>query len=117
MSGSDRRVVLRRAAIVSLLVALTGVVLGLAFAGSTTHLATGVRIAGVDVGGLTPGAATSRLEAHWRRIENVPVAFSVGARTWRLSARQLGVRPDWRAAVDTVRRQGAGFAPLRGFRR
>jgi vancomycin resistance protein YoaR len=113
----SQRVLLRRTAIVAILVALTGVVLGLAFAGSTTHLAAGVRIAGVDVGGLTPGAATSRLEANWRRVENVPVAFSVGAHTWRLSANQLGVRPDWRAAVDTVRRQGAGFAPLRGFKR
>ncbi|TML66307.1 MAG: hypothetical protein E6G13_13900, partial [Actinobacteria bacterium] len=113
----SQRVLLRRTAIVAILVALTGVVLGLAFAGSTTHLAAGVHIAGVDVGGLTPGAATSRLESNWRRVENVPVAFSVGARTWRLSANQLGVRPDWRAAVNTVRRQGAGFAPFRGFKR
>ncbi|MFL5965725.1 MAG: VanW family protein [Gaiellaceae bacterium] len=117
MSGSDRRVVLRRAAIVSLLVALTGAVLGLAFAGSTTHLAAGIRIAGVDVGGMTPRAATARLEARWEELDHVPIRFTIGDQSWRLSASQLGVRPNWRAAVDSVRRQGGGFAPLRGFRR
>src|SRR3954467_4103694 len=117
MSGSDRRGGLRRAAIVSLLVALTGAVLGLAFAGSTTHLAAGIRIAGVDVGGMTPRAATARLEARWEELDHVPIRFTIGDQSWRLSASQLGVRPNWRAAVDSVRRQGGGFAPLRGFRR
>jgi vancomycin resistance protein YoaR len=45
------------------------------------------------------------------------VTFRVGSRTWRLEPRHLGVRVDWGAAVDAVRRQGNGFGPLRGFRR
>ena len=116
-SRSPRLVFLRRAAIVVALVVLSGVVLGIAFAGSPARLASGVRIAGVDVGGLTPGAAKGLLREKWRAREHVPVSFRVGGRVWRLSASQLGVRPDWGAAVDDARRQGEGFGPLRGFRR
>ena len=99
------------------LVVLSGAVLGIAFAGSPEHLASGVRIAGVDVGGLTPGAAKSLLRQKWEAVERVPVTFQAGGRSWRFSASQLGVRPDWGAAVDDARRQGQGFGPLRGFRR
>ncbi|MFY9580584.1 MAG: VanW family protein [Gaiellaceae bacterium] len=116
-SRSPRLVFLRRAAIVVALVVLSGVVLGIAFAGSPARLAPGVRIAGVDVGGLTPGEAKGLLRQKWRAREHVPVSFRVGGRVWRLSPSQLGVRPDWSAAVDDARRQGEGFGPLRGFRR
>jgi vancomycin resistance protein YoaR len=102
---------------VAVLVVLSGTVLGIAFAGSPEHLASGVRIAGVDVGGLTPGAAKSLLRQKWSTVERVPVTFQAGGHTWQFSAAQLGVRPDWGAAVDDARREGQGFGPLRGFRR
>jgi vancomycin resistance protein YoaR len=102
---------------VAVLVALSGTVLGIAFAGSPAHLASGVRIAGVDVGGLTPGAAKSLLQRRWSQVEHAPMTFRAGGHTWNFSASQLGVRPDWGAAVDDARRQGQGFGPLRGFRR
>jgi vancomycin resistance protein YoaR len=92
-------------------------VLGLAFAGSPSRLASGVRIAGVDVGGRTPRQARSLLERRADALASVPVTFRVGSRTWQLQPRHLGIRVDWRAAVDAVRRQGNGFGPLRGFRR
>ena len=92
-------------------------VLGIAFAGSPARLADGVRIAGVDVGGMTPGQAKARLRQKWAALEHVPVSFRAGGDVWRLSPNQLGVRPDWGAAVDDARRQGQGFGPLRGFRR
>ena len=92
-------------------------VLGLAFAGSPSRLANGVRIAGVDVGGRTPRQARSILERRADALASVPVTFRVGSRTWQLQPRHLGIRVDWRAAVDAVRRQGNGFGPLRGFRR
>jgi vancomycin resistance protein YoaR len=110
-------VLLRRAVIVAVLAALTGMVVGLAFAGSPERLADGVHIAGVDVGGMTPSKARAVLERRARALENSPVAFHAGGHTWRLSAEQLGVRADWRAAVDAVRHQGDGFGPVRGFRR
>jgi len=107
----------RRTAIVAVLVVLSGVVLGIAFAGSPARLASGVRISGVDVGGMTPGAAKALLRQKWAALEHVPVSFRAGGDLWRLSPSQLGVRPDWGAAVDDARRQGQGFGPLRGFRR
>jgi vancomycin resistance protein YoaR len=103
--------------IVAVLAALAGMALGLAFAGSPSRLASGVRIAGVDVGGRTPRQARSILERRADALASVPVTFRVGSRTWQLQPRHLGIRVDWRAAVDAVRRQGNGFGPLRGFRR
>ena len=104
-------------AISVVLVVLTGVVVGVVFAGSPARLADGVRIAGVDVGGQTPSAAKKLLERHAKALENVPVEFRVGGQSWRLTPHRLGIRADWGAAVDSVRREGQGFGPVRGFRR
>ncbi len=92
-------------------------VLGLAFAGSPSRLASGVQIAGVDVGGETPRQARSILERRADALASVPVTFRIGSRTWEVQPRHLGIRVDWGAAVDAVRSQGNGFGPLRGFRR
>jgi vancomycin resistance protein YoaR len=116
-SARNRSTLIRRSAIVVALLGLSGAVLGLAFAGSPARLAKGVRIAGVDVGGMTPGAAKSLLEKRWKAVEHVPIVFEIGGQKWRLSAAQLGVDPDWDAAVASVRDQGTGFGPIRGFRR
>src|SRR4029453_15863886 len=51
-------------ALAAVLIALVG----LAFAGSSARIADGVAIAGVDVGGLTPGEARALLE---RRFDEV----------------------------------------------
>jgi vancomycin resistance protein YoaR len=99
------------------LLVLTGVVVGVVFAGSPARLADGVHIAGVDIGGLTPGAAKQVLERHAKALEDVPIEFRVGGQSWRLTPHQLGVRADWGAAVASVRREGQGFGPVRGFRR
>src|SRR6476659_9001771 len=114
---AQRRQLWQRAAIVAVLAALAGMVLGLAFAGSPSRLANGVRIAGVYVGGKTPRQARTILERRADALASVPVTFRVGSRTWQLQPRHLGIRVDWHAAVDAVRRQGNGFGPLRGFRR
>ncbi len=91
--------------------------LGLAFAGSPSRLASGVQIAGVDVGGKTPGEAERILKEKSDSLASTPVTFRVGQHVWRLQPRRLGIQVDWSAAVDAVRRQGQGFGPLRGFRR
>jgi vancomycin resistance protein YoaR len=109
--------VLQWSAIVAALAALAAVVLGIAFRGSSNRLAEGVQVAGLDVGGLTPREARKILEQRASALASVPVTFRVGSRTWRLEPRLLGVRVDWAAAVDAVRRKGEGFGPLRGFRR
>ncbi|MFL5928896.1 MAG: VanW family protein [Gaiellaceae bacterium] len=107
-----------RLAVLGLVLAgLTAVGLGVLFAGSPGRLATGTRIAGVDVGGLTPASARRLLERRADRLAAVPVVFTAGDRKFRLSPRRLGVRVDWRAAVRDAQRQGDGFGFVRGYRR
>ena len=92
-------------------------VLGLAFAGRPDRIAAGVQIAGVDVGGLTSGEALARLEARARAVANVPVVFRAEGHDWPVRPVNLGIEPDWRAAVGRAQHRGEGFAPVRGLRR
>ncbi len=94
-----------------------GVLLGLAFAGSSRELAEGTTIAGVDVGGLTKTQAVSRLEARFDAVAGTPVTFVAGTKQYSLAANQLGVRPDWSGAVGIAQQSSDGFGPIRGFRR
>jgi vancomycin resistance protein YoaR len=114
---TSTRVRVQRGALAFLLLAVTGSVLGLVFAGSPERIAAGVRIDGVNVGGLKPGDAARLLEQRARTYDSVPVVFVAGELRWRVKPQQLGVRADWRAAVELARRQGDGFGPFRGFRR
>ena len=107
----------QRGALGFLVLAVTGSALGLVFAGSPERIAAGVRIDGVNVGGMKPGAAQRLLERRARSLERIPVVFVAGERRWRVTPEQLGVRADWHAAVELARRHGDGFGPLRGFRR
>ncbi len=99
------------------IVVAIGLLVGLAFAGSEEKLASGVRIAGVDVGGLTSSEAQALLEARSKSLENVPVTFTAPGHVWRLRPKQLGVEVDWQGAVAAATREGSGLGPLRGFRR
>ena len=111
-----------RSAYVSLAIAagvvvLVAALLGLAFAGSRQELAEGTRVAGVDVGGLTKRQAVAKLGGLYSAIVADPVTFSAGDVSFSFAANQLGVEPDWRAAVAAAGRAGDGFGPIRGFRR
>ena len=99
------------------LLVLGGIVLGLAFAGSPERLPPGTQIAGVDVAGLTPGGARALLERRERERANVPVVFTADGRQWRVRPAAVVLDTDWSAAVEAARRQGEGFAPLRGLKR
>ena len=90
---------------------------GLAFAGSSSELAAGTHVAGVDVGGLTKREAILKLDALYDRRAGQPVEFVAGTQRYSFAPTQLGVRPDWNAAVEAAARAGDGFGPLRGFRR
>ena len=100
----------------TLFVAL-GALLGFATAGSTAKLPAGSRIAGVAVSGLDADEARARLERRADRLRHVPVEFRAAGRTWKIRPSALGVEVDWAAGVEAARRQGEGFAPIRGFRR
>jgi vancomycin resistance protein YoaR len=98
-------------------VVATAVVLGLVFAGSPTKLAGGVTIDGVDVGGLEATDARTLLERRSARLAGRPVVFLARGKRFPIRPVEIGVEPDWKAAVDTAQRQGDGFGPLRGFKR
>ncbi len=103
------------ATVLSLAVAL--LVVGWVYAGSTGKIASGVRIAGIDVGGLTPAAAERLLRQRSAQLEAVPLEIVAGGRTFRLRASQFGMKVDWAAAAARAGRHGNGFGPERGFRR
>jgi vancomycin resistance protein YoaR len=103
--------------LVATLLVIGGTVLGLAFAGSPERLPDGTQIAGVDVAGLTPGQARALLERRERERANVPVVFIADGRHWRVRPAAVVLDTDWSAAVEAARRQGEGFAPLRGLKR
>jgi len=107
-----RRLLLLAAAIVG-----TGLVLGLVFAGSPTTIADGVRIDGIDVGGMEATSARALLEHRASALARRPVVFAAAGKRFPLTADTLGVAADWQGAVDTAQRQGSGFGPFRGFRR
>ena len=98
-------------------VVLIGIALGFVFAGSSEKLASGTRIAGIDVGGLTPADAQRLLEKRSARLERVPVTFVAGGERFTVTPKALGVEVDWAAAVATAERQGGGFGFVRGYRR
>jgi vancomycin resistance protein YoaR len=98
-------------------VVAVGLVLGFAFAGSPTTLASGVRIDGVDVGGMEAKAAWELLEKRYAAHASQAVVFVAGGARTRIAPETLGVEPDWKAAVGAAERQGSGFGPFRGFRR
>ena len=116
----ERRRARPAAAIVAVVVgalAALALLVGLAFAGSRSELAPGTEVAGVDVGGLTRREAIAKLDALFERRSGDPVEFVAGSSSYEFAANQLGVQPDWDAAVAAAGRAGDGFGPLRGFRR
>ena len=100
-----------------MLLTLVGAVVGMIFAGSSDRIATGVRIGGVDVGGLTVGEARARLQSRASKLQHVPVVFVSGSHRFEITPARLGVRVDWDAAVAAAEDRGGGFGPLRGLRR
>src|SRR5881275_110603 len=111
------RVRVQRGALGFLALAVTGSALGLVFAGSPGRIAAGVKIDGVNVGGLTAGQARAKLERRAKALSEVPVTFTAGGRKWRLKPVSLGVEANWGAAVKLALDQGAGVGPFRGFKR
>jgi vancomycin resistance protein YoaR len=97
--------------------AVVTVVLGLTFAGSPKTLPPGVTVAGWPVGGLTTGDAVATLRERYESVKATPVEFTAGPRRWRIRPNEIILEVDWQTAVETARREGDGFAPVRGLRR
>jgi len=103
------------AASASIVVVAIGV--GVVFAGSPGRLAGGTRIAGVDVGGLTPRQAEALLVKRSASLARVPVTFVAGSQTFSLRPDELSVTADWGQAVASATSRGDGVGVVRGFRR
>ena len=111
------RIAARRAVLAIGVLCLLAAVTLTIVAGSPTRLAAGTTIAGAQVGGLELDEATRTLARRSAALQREPVEFVAGGRTFRLTASQLGVRPDWEGAVRTAAAASDGFAPVRGIRR
>src|SRR6186713_2389349 len=73
---SPRRIALRRAVFLAVVLGVVAVVLGLAFAGSQTELAAGTTVAGVDVSGMSEDQAVRLLSARAAALKSTPVTFT-----------------------------------------
>ena len=97
--------------------AIATLVLSLGFAGSPKTLPEGATIAGIEVGGLSTAEAVRKLERRYEALKTTPAVFTAGPRRWRIRPNEMILEVDWAAAVETARREGDGFAPVRGLRR
>jgi vancomycin resistance protein YoaR len=114
---STRRRVPRYSLLAAGALALTIVVIGFAFSGSSSSLPAGAKVAGVDVGGLSPEAAQSLLEERALAFRRVPVVFTARDRRFAIRPSRLALEVDWAAAVEAARQEGEGFGPVQGLRR
>ncbi len=80
--------------------------LNVAFAAYGSRVLPGVRVAGVDIGGLAPHDASARLVAATRDLGAQTVAIEVGGRRWTASNAALGINADVDAAVALASRFG-----------
>ena len=99
----------------ALLVGLLAV--GIVFAGSADRIAGGVRVADLDVGGLSSQDAQRSLGARAEELAAVPVVFEAGGRQWPIAPAQIALQADWSAAVREALDKGDGPIPLRGLER
>jgi vancomycin resistance protein YoaR len=113
----SRKLLVQRLAALAVVAAVGGALLGFVFAGSPNRIAAGVRIDGVNVGGLTASEARAKLERRAAANAQVPVTFAAVGHEWRLRSVSLGVETDWDAAVRLALDEGDGLGPIRGFRR
>ena len=88
------------------------ILVGLAFAGSRSELAPGTEVAGIDVGGLTKREAVAKLDALFEQTVGRPGRVRRPATSsYSFAANQLGVQPDWSAAVAAAGRAGRRLRP------
>ncbi len=115
--AARRRLVWQWSLLCVFLLAIAALVVGLTFAGSAKTLPPGATIAGVSLDGLTTGEAVAKLEARYDALKTSPAVFTAGPRRFGIRPNEMVLEIDWRAAVESARRQGDGFAPVRGLRR
>src|SRR3954452_10567753 len=77
--------------------------------GRRDHIAKGVRVGGIDVGGLTRGQAERKLEARYLGALHEPIVVHHGNKTWTLGPREAKTAADISAMVsEAVARSRSG---------
>lgn len=85
--------------------------------GQRDHIAKGIQVAGVDVGGLTRAAAERKLEADYLGALHEPIVVHHGSRTWKLGPSEARIAADVSAMVDeAVARSRSGNILARTIR-
>ena len=92
-------------------------IVGVAFSGSDARIAAGVEVAGVKVSGLTPEQAEKKLSDRAASLAEVPVTFTGGGQSWRISPKDLELSVDWPATLAEARGAGDWPLPFRGLKR
>jgi vancomycin resistance protein YoaR len=92
-------------------------IVGVAFSGSDARIAAGVEVAGVKVSGLTAEQAEKKLSERAASLAEVPVTFTGGGRSWRISPMDLELSVDWPATLAEARAAGDWPLPFRGLKR
>ena len=94
-SGGDPSIVRSRSfiAVAAILAVLIGVVaaMGVLDARAKDHIAKGVRVGGVDVGGLTPKQARAKLHAALLAPLGEPIVIHHDRKSWHLTAARPAV--------------------------
>jgi lipoprotein-anchoring transpeptidase ErfK/SrfK len=106
-------------AVAALLVVLGAAVAAVAVldARAQDHVAAGVTVGGVDVGGLTPAQARAKLHRSLLAPLGQPIVVHHGSGTWQLSARQARISADIDGMVgDAMRRSRQGSILSRAYR-
>lgn len=95
--------------ITALLMSAVGVV-ALVFYSPTDRLPSGVTVAGIPVGGLSPQAATDALQR--QNLAGQPILLTDGDRQWTLALADLGVGVNMPATIQAARGAAAGTSLL-----
>jgi lipoprotein-anchoring transpeptidase ErfK/SrfK len=74
--------------------------------GRQDTIASGVKVGGVEVGGLTPEQARSRLQRRLLAPLQEPVVVERGTRSWRLTAKEARIIADVQGSVDAAMARG-----------
>lgn len=102
---------MRRSRVIALVAVVTLVIalVGGAWAsdrGRQDTIASGVKVGGVDVGGLTADQARARLERRLLDPLQEPIVIERGTRSWRLTAKEARIAADIQGSVDAAMERG-----------
>lgn len=102
---------MRRAHVIAIAVVATLVVVLVGGAWAYDHsrqdtIASGVKVGGVDVGGLTEAQAKARLERRLLNPLQEPIVVERGTRSWRLTAREARIAADVQGSIDAAMERG-----------